>query len=710
MDEDPEALVERRLARDPEDARELVLQRARPVGLDVRGAEQQAVAARGRNGSSDGSSRAAIGGRARRGRRARRRAAGRRASSSGGSRAARASRRGRIAALMPGSASATGWPCGAVQQRRELEQLEVAHDAVGDVEVGVEAQLAEARADARDVVQQLVAQRLVGRVQRLVGAEQLLLALLPLGAERGARLLGERRRRLQRARVGARRVGEHEPAARARHRDVQQPAHLGDVRVARVGRQRLVQQRVGDRLDRAAAARPASATTAARARRRGRTRSPCAPASHRHAPRDRAVAAPAASRARPVLVAQPGLGDRGDRARELARRRLRRAAHVRGRRARRGARARRSRSTTSAWAANSCWRRSPSRSMRRWTNRSGRVVSSARGGLAVELQEAEDPLARLGRQLRRLGRGDERGDHVELAPPRDLHAAREVDRAQLDRRPRERAHDGAGVARVDEQPQPGEHVADLGALEERRRADEPVGHRALLERDGDRLALVAHRAHEHGDPLGRRRPRATSRSTSAATRLRLRALVRAAPEARRVAAGAAPSSALGDPVGDRRDDRAARRRATRCGQRSDCSRRTTSPSGQLGGEVAQVLRRRAAEARGSPGRRRRRRSGSPCSPASSEHEPHRARSSRSWTSSTSTCRQRAGDARAHVRALAQQRERRAARGRRSRARPARRACGRARRRRAANSRSRSAALASSRRAARPPRRAYSVAR
>ena len=45
VDEDPEALVHRRLARDPEDARELVLQRARPVGLDVGGAQQQPVAA-----------------------------------------------------------------------------------------------------------------------------------------------------------------------------------------------------------------------------------------------------------------------------------------------------------------------------------------------------------------------------------------------------------------------------------------------------------------------------------------------------------------------------------------------------------------------------------------------------------------------------------------------------------------------------------------
>src|SRR3712207_6235880 len=47
VDEDPEALVERRLRGDPEHARELVLERAREVGLDVRRAQQQAVAAPG---------------------------------------------------------------------------------------------------------------------------------------------------------------------------------------------------------------------------------------------------------------------------------------------------------------------------------------------------------------------------------------------------------------------------------------------------------------------------------------------------------------------------------------------------------------------------------------------------------------------------------------------------------------------------------------
>jgi hypothetical protein len=39
----------------------------------------------------------------------------------------------------------------ALDERRELDELEVARDRVRDVEVGVEAQLAQALADARDV-------------------------------------------------------------------------------------------------------------------------------------------------------------------------------------------------------------------------------------------------------------------------------------------------------------------------------------------------------------------------------------------------------------------------------------------------------------------------------------------------------------------------------------------------------------------------------
>ena len=66
---------------------------------------------------------------------------------------------------------------------------------MGDVEVGVEAQLAQARAEARDVGEELVAALAEHRVERLGGPEQLLLAGLPLRAQGDARLLGERGRR-----------------------------------------------------------------------------------------------------------------------------------------------------------------------------------------------------------------------------------------------------------------------------------------------------------------------------------------------------------------------------------------------------------------------------------------------------------------------------------------------------------------------------------
>ena len=250
---------------------------------------------------------------------------------------------------------------GALEQRGELDQLEVAHDGVGDVEVGVEAQLAEPPADLRDRGHQLVAQQPERRLQRLRRAEQLLLARLPLAADRRPRLLGERRRRLARAALRALRVGEHEPRARARHRDVEQPPHLGDVHGLGVRRQRLLEQRVGDRLERALARARHARRHQARARRRGRTRGPW----------PRASSSPARARGRSPGTAsssrRPGLGHRGDRAGELPRGGLRRAAHVARPPARRTWRGSRSRSTASVEAANSSWRRRPSRSISRWT-------------------------------------------------------------------------------------------------------------------------------------------------------------------------------------------------------------------------------------------------------------------------------------------------------------------------------------------------------
>src|SRR5947209_18611070 len=63
------------------------------------------------------------------------------------------------------------------------------------------------------------------------------------------------------------------------------------------------------------------------------------------------------------------------------------------------------------------------------------------GDAAVQLEETLDALARLGRDLRRLGGSSEAGDHVELASTGELNHTRELHLAQLDRRARVRAHD-----------------------------------------------------------------------------------------------------------------------------------------------------------------------------------------------------------------------------------------------------------------------------
>ena len=172
--------------------------------------------------------------------------------------------------------------------------------------------------------------------------------------------------------------------------------------------------------------------------------------------------------------------------------------------------------------------------------------------------------------------------------------AREVDRPQLHGRPRERAHDRAGVAGVDQQPQPREQVAHLGALEERRRARQPVRHRALLERHRDRLALAAHRAHEHAHVLGRDVLARDQPLDLGRDRLRLRALGRAAPE-RHLSAGPSPVQLLLDPV-----RRPARRRRGRRAGSAPGAQRLLQPHDRrrrpLGAEVVHVLGRGAAEA------------------------------------------------------------------------------------------------------------------
>ena len=183
----------------------------------------------------------------------------------------------------------------------------------------------------------------------------------------------------------------------------------------------------------------------------------------------------------------------------------------------------------------------------------GARVLETRGRGALDRQEVRDPLARLGRELRRLGRSVQRRDHVDLPPPRDLHAARDVGGGQLDRRARERPHDRRGVARVNEQPQPRQHVAHLGAIEEGVGADDPAGDGPLGQGHRHPLALLGERADQHRAGRGRDALAPDQPLELRRHPLCLRTLVDGAPEAH-LATGPA-EQVLADPrpgVGDHR--------------------------------------------------------------------------------------------------------------------------------------------------------------
>ena len=407
------------------------------------------------------------------------------------------------------------------------------------------------------------------------GAEQLLLAVLPLGAERRPRLLGERRR------AAARRRARSPPGRRARAaaaRGSSRRAAAGASRATWRGlgvrRERLLEQRVGDRLQRAPARAGHPRGLQRRARRRGRTPGPWPRASP--APARRA----GASRGRGLLLAQPGVGDRGDRAGELARRGLRRAAHVVARRARR------------------TWRGSPAARRPRWRRRTaaggagraarsagarrgpGRVVSSAPAAAAVELRKVA---------IRSRASGGICGDSIAATSAATMSSLRR--RAICVQRARSIARSSIGgraSARTTAPASPGSTSSRSQASRSRTSArwknaaapDEPVGHGALLQRGRDRLALAAHRAHEHADVLGRDALARDQPLDVGGDRLRLRALVRAAPErdlARRRAGARQP---LGDPVGVGRDDRVRRRRGRARPQRKRSRAARPCASGQ----------------------------------------------------------------------------------------------------------------------------------
>ena len=173
-----------------------------------------------------------------------------------------------------------------------------------------------------------------------------------------------------------------------------------------------------------------------------------------------------------------------------------------------------SRSAASGVATKRRWRRSPMRSISRRTKTSARISSNARAAAWCSFRNAWIRSRASGGSCGLSERRLEGRDHVELATPGDRGAARQVDRAKLDRRTGHRPHHRRRVGRIGEHPQPGEHVADLGPLEERRVAREPERHPALLERRRHQARLAPAGADDHADGLGRapRRPPAGARS------------------------------------------------------------------------------------------------------------------------------------------------------------------------------------------------------
>src|SRR5207244_2360503 len=113
-------------------------------------------------------------------------------------------------------------------------------------------------------------------------------------------------------------------------------------------------------------------------------------------------------------------------------------------------------------------------------------------------QEVLDPLACLGWHRGQFLSRLQRRDHVQLASPGNLSRAREVDRAELDGRPDQRANNGAGVVGVEQEPEPGKQIAYLGSVEECACSSDSKRDPPLLERSCDDPRFVAGGAYEDG--------------------------------------------------------------------------------------------------------------------------------------------------------------------------------------------------------------------
>jgi len=391
-------------------------------------------------------------------------------------------------------------PGGTLEQRRELEQLEIAHDGMGDVEVGVEAQLAEASADAGDRLQQLsrAARKLACRL--LSRSEQLLRARLPLDAEGAAR---------SSANAKAAAPLRLPSARRTRARGVRAPRVIATCTSRRI--EATCPSRVSGGSCSASSASgigstareraPGRAPTGARARTRSRTRG--------HARR------PSASRAHRRPCARRRLRRRGPVARPRPPRP--RSAQIRAvspaaigarrpRRARRSARARRAARRRRA-GPRRLLAPQPETFDQLCTNRSGPRRVERRGRGAMQLEKAQHALARL--------RWAAAATRSPRPAPRPMSQAPAGERSGCSARDRSRAARSAG-GRGARTAAP-RSAGSTSSAATRAGREPPAAGNGLappisvcgtarsLERDGDRGALAADRADEYATALGRHR-------------------------------------------------------------------------------------------------------------------------------------------------------------------------------------------------------------